>query len=294
MRADEPRVAVFKGSLEYIGTDGTITIPIFIYRKDSEIRQGGVEFHKYHASCDGRIQYRNFCPDCACIVEEVDIVKRADYGGDAVEVDRTEIQAVTKDELNGSVELLGTVPYKSIPPLINGNKLAFHAMFEVRGFKTGTKKKEILPSSEKQVRLVLDALAKIQSAMYVRVPLRTGTRYGLLFSSGDLYTLLYEEEIRSDIEWKFAAGEGYNKSDLSLISQFLKSKEMPIDGTPSMNSILTKVDDVLSRAASGIKAAPVEDAPTGRIKIGDFETRLKQAIEESKKKKNDTEIVSSS
>jgi non-homologous end joining protein Ku len=284
MRASEPRTSVLKGSIEYIGSDGTITIPVFMYRKDSEIRNGGVEFHKYHKDCDGRIQYRNFCPGCDKILFEEEIVKRADFGGEAVEADRDTIKSALKDDLDSNIQILGTIPKKDVIDRITSNVFSFHATYMVRGFKTGTKKKEVMPSSERQLRLVLDSLGKNGEVMYVRVPLSSGARFGLLFPTGDLYTLYYQEEIRRDIQWNYETGEGYSKDELAGVKAFLKSKEVSINETPSMAEMLTKVEEILSEAEASEPKTVSEDGPASVINVAGLMENLIKSVEESKKR----------
>lgn len=283
MRASEPRTSVLKGSLEYIGKDGTITIPIFMYRKDSEIRNGGVEFHKYHSACDSRIQYRNYCPSCEVMLHEEDIVKRADFAGEAVEVDRDEIKSALREDLEQSISVLGTIPKKDVLAKMQNDVFAFHAIYQIRGFKTGTKKKEVLPTAERQLRLVLDALGKNGEAMYVRVPLSSGARFGLLFETGDVYTLYYQEEIRRDIQWNTPPGDGYSKDELAAVKTFLKSKEMTVDEMPSMSGMLEKVEEVLMNAEAAEVKESTPDGPTSVINVGGLMENLIKAVEENKK-----------
>lgn len=280
-RAAEPRTSVVKGSIEYIGKDGTITVPVFVYRKYSEIRQGGVEFHKYHRDCDTRINYKDWCPSCEQIVFPTDVEKRADSGGEAVSIDRAQLKSVVKGE-DSTIRILGTIPLKEVPVKMKSGVFAFNDVLVVRGFKIGTKKKEVMPSAERQLRLLLDSLGKNQEAMYVLVPLTSGARYGLLFPSGDLYTLVYEEELRADIEWNYGPGEGYARGDLTVLAKFLKGKEMSVDSPPSMQGTLKKVDDILTAGEVTPPGAIPEDGPAGVISIGEALKQLKTMGEKVK------------
>lgn len=261
MRA-QPRSALFKGTLNYDAEDGHISIPVFLYKMSSDIRAGGVEFHLYHTDCSTRVRYNYYCPVCDITVPKTEVTKMAEYGDAFVLVSREEV----KEALGGdsaAIEIIHPIPLDDIPRLIDSGVISPVDHYLVRGFKTGSKKREALPSVERQLRLLFDALDKNNQGLYVSVPVSGGIRMGILFPTGNLITIRYQEEIREPIPLMYGPGEGYDKREFAAISKFFKAKERPIMEAPSGQEQYEKVAALLDTKEKVITARPIEAPAEG-------------------------------
>lgn len=244
MRAGAPKQTAIKGSLDYVGGDGAISIPIFIYRRQAELKSGGIEFHLYHSKCHTRILTKLWCANCKQGVQRHQVQRLTPVGETMKHVTEEELIDIFNSN-DKSFQILGTISLKNIPTLMMTNSVVFHDSFMVRPMKMGSTSQTTMPSVEKQVRLLFDALGKNQQALYLEVPGYRMRRKGLLLPSGDLLTLKYEEEIREDIPMMFGQGDGYERKSLTDLSAFLKTKNIELESAPSCSELVEKVDELL-------------------------------------------------
>lgn len=209
MRAKAPSRSVAK--LELTGCGDPIEIKLF--KKASRISGVGLERHMYHEADHGRIRKANICMECELEVDNDDIVRLSDIGGDFVAIDNEQIkeywgmgnemniiscpsmEKFTKALLDGTIFTLA--PYE-IAPIDRFNERALDKFFA--------------------------ALSTENKCAVVNVPINSQVRRGVILPSGILYTLYFENEIREPTS-RFLKGKKIAKADVAdLIARIGKKR----------------------------------------------------------------------
>jgi DNA end-binding protein Ku len=106
---------VWKGYLKV----SLVTIPIKMYNAIST--RNKIRFHLLHQECNSRIKQQNYCPNCARVVENSELVRGYEYGKDMyVLVTDDEIEQARKESTD-SVEVLKFVEADQIQPIYYAN-----------------------------------------------------------------------------------------------------------------------------------------------------------------------------
>lgn len=242
MRANQPRSAVFKGTISYLSPEANISIPVYVYKMSSDIRAAGIEFQLFHEKCHGKIRYRYFCEQCDSIVDRSEVVKMANLGDAVSDISREEVYSLLNEDGN-DIRIVRPVPISDVMSMIVEGEVSIVDHYLLSSFKiSDSKGKHVMPVIERQLRVILDALRRNDQALYVSTPMG-GLRYGFLFPSAQLFSIRFEEEVREPVPMMFPPGEGYDKKDLTKVAGFFKSKEGKVE-VPSMAGILQAASEL--------------------------------------------------
>jgi non-homologous end joining protein Ku len=142
------------------------------------------------------------------------------------------------------------------------------------------------PTIDKKLRAMFDALAKNKQVLLVKAPLGGMERYAVVLSNGDLITLLYEEEVRKDIDLLYSPGEAA-KEDVTMFSNFLKARQGELEAPLSCGDLLNRVEEIVNEKEPYTFAKATmpkrEDATPDPESTGDLVVTLKEWMGKDKK-----------
>jgi DNA end-binding protein Ku len=264
-RASIPRSATLKGYIAFMGKDMRISIPIFAYKKNADIKK--IELHMYHSADHGRVRYNRFCEECKQSLTWDDITKMAEWGNDRIEITSDELEEIF-NKTGNVIKVIHPIPLSSIIDNLLANLVFLKEIYEVRPFKADTKKP---PAKEVETMLIslFAALKANKQALLVTTSIDQIQRYALLFPNGDLWTLYYSEEIRADLPLVHE-GNIQKRIDKELTSgfkSFLKTHESEISEEFSFEDMQDEMNALIEQKIPAKKTlvAVGEAIPTPEI-----------------------------
>jgi len=216
-------------------------IPVEVFSLQAKVKP--FDSHMHHVGCKfaGAIGYKNYCKDCGEDVPSSEVVKLVDTQHGQISIEASEMkEALGVDE--PSITLLHPIQQSVIPNLMQNGLITFDSIFQVRGMKQNKKPSK---SVESMLRMLLDALSGNKQAFLVRIGLDV-LRYGLLFPNGNIYTLLFDEEVHEDIPMFYEQNVGYDKAQGVNFKAYLKKKERALAGAITMVDLLDKVETLIN------------------------------------------------
>lgn len=282
MQAEIPKKTVLKGYLSFLAKDMGISIPIFVYKKNTEPKK--IERHMYHENDHGRIQYVRICSECNETISWDDIIKMVEWGENKIEISEAELEEIFNQ--SGKV-LKVTHPLslsKLIPEIVDA-KIFFKELYQVVPFRFD--KSGPSPQDEILLKTVFTALNTNKQALLVTTSIDQIDRNAVLFPSGNMATLYYEEEIREALP--FGEGVEPNKDLLNGFKSFFKTHEgewIPASYEEQKGKldklIESKINVPIAKARKGKEIAPV-------IEFQDILDVLKKSIEKAPRRKKITQ-----
>ena len=248
--------AVYKGGL----TLGRLTIPVSIYKT---VDLFGLEGHRYHEGCGGKIREKMFCeihPD----EEEVVTFTGIEIGDRVV--------AIGSEVRNSLLDRKALFIVKSIhklselPDLLVSNTVVPICMYEVAPQQVGSPVAQIHHNA---LFTLLDRLKVKKSFLLCNVALAGMYRPAILLHSGQLYPLLYREEVRDFAEWN---GEVDKELTKFLNSTFGKMT----NGFPRLSLVTyrKKVEAWFTMHLKGQRILPADDDEKPVRKKGGRKTKV--------------------
>lgn len=283
-RATLPKSARLKGYIAFMGKDMGISIPIFAYKKNADVKT--IDLHMYHIADHGRIRYFRVCEDCHEKVSYDDIVKLTEWGDKKIEITEEELDSIF-DKTGHTIKVISPFSLTQIEPAIQKNIFMLKEVYEIRPFKADTKKS---PTKENALMLasLLKALESNKQALLVKTSIDRITRYAIILPNGDMWTLYYQEEIREDIPFDFGDVE---KELLAGFKAFLKSKQQDIsaefsysDMEEELNTLIEKKMPAEAMAVGGENPIPDVSALLKSLKASTVTTKKTRAVASSSKK----------
>lgn len=204
-------------------------------------------------------------------VDQSDIHRLISTENGLVEVSDEEVETF----VDFAAETAEVVQFLPLNLLANGHYVT-SSVYQLRPqlIKRGREKVPNAPV-ERAFGLLLHAMRKTGTFALIKFSFRGAPRYGALISSGRLYTLMYDEEIREDLPLPdFEPTE----KELSLVTQIVQaqtSKE-PIDVNDTFSAKIHEY--ALEKAKTGESVAPKEHTPEDASTL-DLESMLAAMLE---------------
>lgn len=165
---------------------GTSDVDIKVYKKCDQITGIGLQRHMYHAEDMGQVCRQDVCSVCEQVLEPDQIVRLASLDEALVQVDK---ETVRKAWQVSNVATIVACPdqIKFTTALMNDTVciLGSYVIGPVDAF------------DERDLDAILGALKKLNKVAVIDLPLNNQMRRGVLLPNGTIYTLYYENEIRS-------------------------------------------------------------------------------------------------
>ncbi len=214
-----------------------------------------------------------YCDKCDEDVPKSDIIKMIDSGDIVANIGRDDI----KEKIVGDddvIYIIKSVPITAIFSAMMNGDFSVVDYYAIGSFVVGSRKQPLV-SADYQIRAVLEGLHKAKKALVVSVPVGMIRREGVLFSTGLVTTLRWEQELR-DMP-SITDTKPLTKPVITEVVKFIDSIEGSFD-VPDASDTMNKLDELIHEADKKIYVKKEEEEMADiDAKIASFFDNLKKA-----------------
>lgn len=220
--------SMWSGSVSF----GLVSVPIKMYKASDN---HDVSFHQHHGTDMGRIKYAKVCADCGEVVDQVDIVKAAEFGGQPVVVTQDELAGLAEEQ-SKLIEVLQFVDESEIDPVSFESSYYLAPAGAVNGY-----------------HLLTRVMTDTGRVAIVRMTMRTKTYLALLrVSHGNvltMHTMTWPDEDREPVFAELAKEHVLKPQEVAMATMLVESMSGEFDPKAYTDSYRDRLNELIAAKA---------------------------------------------